>query len=132
MKMKVELHGKRKFNIKIGNFTVVSDLPREKGGENAGPTPSELFVGSLGACVALYCVNYLETAGLDPSELSADIDWSFAEDRPNRVDKVSVSVKIPHAELGKRKNAVLAAAKACTIHNTLQNPPEIAISVDGK
>jgi uncharacterized OsmC-like protein len=132
MKMKVELYGKRKFNIKIGNFKVITDLPREKGGEETGPTPSELFVASLGSCVALYCVNYLDTAGLDPSELSADIEWDFSEDRPSRVDKVSISLKIPHAELGKRKNAVLAAAKSCTIHNTLQNPPEITISVEGK
>jgi len=133
MKMSVGLTGNRSFNVKIRDFNVVTDLPAEKKGTNTGPTPSELFVASFSTCVALFVVSYLRTAELDPAGLTVDVDWDFSQERPSRIDRISMDISIPNARLGEREKAVLAAAKKCTVHNTLENPPSVIdIKVKGK
>ena len=130
MKQNVKFEGKRKFKATINGHEVWTDLPKEKGGDNAAPTPSELFIASLGCCTALFVERYLKTAKLNAEGLSIEIDWEFAEDR-SRIGKMDFSIHVPNAELGARKKAVLAAAEKCTLHGTLHNCPEIRVSVKG-
>jgi hypothetical protein len=40
--------GGKRFIMKVRGHDIVTDLPDLKGGEDAGPTPSELFIASLG------------------------------------------------------------------------------------
>ena len=40
------------YEIRIGGHRVRVDQPMESGGHDRGPTPTDLFVGSLAACVA--------------------------------------------------------------------------------
>ena len=131
MTTKVEFAGKRKFKITTRNHEVVTDLPERGGGDDSAPTPSELFTASIGSCVGLYVARYLETAKLNPEGLSIDLDWEFAKD-PSRISNIAMTIRVPNAELGARKKAVIAAANKCTIHQTLHNHPEIKISVEGE
>jgi len=132
MKTRVEYMGKRKFKIKVRDFEVITDLPEDKGGEDSSPTPTELFMGSFAACVALYAVNYINTAKLDPKGFAIDMDWDFSEDRPRRVEHCSFVINVPNSELGQREKAVKAAAEKCVIHNTLHNPPQVTFEIEGK
>lgn len=131
MNMKVEFSGKRKFTIKIREHEITTDLPEKQGGDNTAPTPTELFVSSLGACVGLYVSRYLETAKLDPSGLSINMDWDFSENK-KKVGYVNFSISAPKAVLGQRKRAVLLAAEQCLVHNTLRDNPDMRISVEGE
>ena len=131
MKTKVEFAGKRKFKITVRNHQIVTDLPEKGGGDDSAPTPSELFVASVGSCAALFVSRYLETAKLNPEGLSIDLDWEFAEDS-SRISDIAMSICVPNAELGARKKAVIAAADKCVIHQTLRNYPEVKISVEGE
>jgi uncharacterized OsmC-like protein len=131
MKMKIDFKGNRKFSIQAGDHEIWTDLPEAKGGENVAVTPSELFVASIGSCVSLFILRYLQTAGLDPEGLSVDVDWDFSEDRKS-IGRIDISVKTPNAVLGARKKAVIAAGKRCTLHNTLHSDPEISINVESE
>ena len=130
MKTHVDFLGKRKFKIKARDFEVVADLPEQKGGDNTAPTPPELFMASLGSCIGVFAASYCDTAGMDSTGMSIDMDWEMAEDG-SRVENIEVHLNVPNAELGARKKALLAVAKKCVIHNTLHNPPEITIEIVG-
>ncbi len=123
--------GKRKFKALVRGHELAADLPVENGGEDSAPTATETFIASLGMCVALFAMRYLETAGLDPRGLNVKVDWDFSEDK-KRVGQISFAVNAPNAVLGARKNALRAAAGKCTLHNTLLHHPEIAITVEGE
>jgi putative redox protein len=43
--------GRDRFGVRIRGHELVSDQPREDGGEDTGPTPTELFIAGLAACV---------------------------------------------------------------------------------
>ncbi|MGB2662252.1 MAG: OsmC family protein [Candidatus Omnitrophota bacterium] len=131
MEVKVEYLGKRKFKVIARGHEVMTDLPEKGGGEDSAPTPSELFIGSIGSCAALYVARYLETAKLDPEGLSVDMDWEFSEDK-SKISRVNMNIRVPNAELGARKKAVVAAANKCVIHQTLHDCLEININVEGE
>jgi uncharacterized OsmC-like protein len=127
---KINYLEKRKFKIEIGGHEVITDLPEKAGGDDSAPTPSELFIASIGSCASLFAARYLETAKLNPAGLSVNIDWDFSEDT-SRIASIAISINVPNAVLGARKKAVIAAAEKCVIHNTLKNYPEIKIDVEG-
>ena len=126
--MNIAFEGKRKFVSKVRGHEVVTDLPEPKGGDDAGPTPPELCVISLGTCIGVYAVSYLETAKLDPAGLGINIDWDYSVDK-KRIGKVKVDITVPNAELGARKKGLLAAVDQCIIHNTFREHPEIEIEI---
>jgi putative redox protein len=49
----VRLREGTKVTIDAGNHTFITDEPLDSGGLDLGPTPMDLLVGALGACVAV-------------------------------------------------------------------------------
>ena len=130
MKVQVEYTGGRSFKTQLGDHAIITDLPETKGGENAGPTPSELFITSLATCMGIYATSYLHTAKLNTEGFAIDVDWDYSEDH-QRIGKIDVTVTVPNAELGARKKALMAAMGKCVMHNTIQDEPEINTIIAG-
>ncbi|HPS19967.1 MAG TPA: OsmC family protein [Candidatus Omnitrophota bacterium] len=128
MKMRINFEGKRKFVAETRGFEIAVDVPQEKGGDNTAPMPPEYLVASLGSCMGIFATAYLKNAGLETSGFSIDMDWDLSADG-NRVGRISAVINTPKTALGDRKNAMLAAASKCLIHNTLRECPEIKIEL---
>ena len=129
MKAEISFLGGKRFKAKIRDFEIETDLPQERGGANGAPTPSELFIASLGTCTGLTVMNYLENAGVSSEGLRIDVDWEFAKE-PHRIGKALITIQGLSQEAKKRKAAVLKMAQHCTVHTTLENKPEISIEVE--
>jgi OsmC-like protein len=50
-------------------------------GQDAGPTPTELFAASLAACVGFYAERFLRRHGLEPDRLRVDCHATMSTDR---------------------------------------------------
>ena len=122
--VKVDFSGKKSFAIKVREHEVITDLPLEQGGDNAAPTPPELFVASIGSCMGIYALSYLKTAGMDSEGLSLSLDWDFDKSK-KKIGSIKVTISAPKADLGERKAALISAAEKCLLHNTLYEAPEI-------
>lgn len=122
--MKVDLSGKKSFAVKVREHEVLTDLPLEYGGGNTAPTPTELFVSSIGSCMGMYALSYLKTAGMDSEGLSLSLDWDLDKSK-KRIQSINVTISAPKAGLGPRKAALISAAEKCLLHNTFHEPPEI-------
>ncbi|MEV0189588.1 OsmC family protein [Kitasatospora purpeofusca] len=103
------------------------DQPVDDGGQDGGPTPTELFAASLASCVAFYAGRYLTRHGVDPDGLRVDADFTMAADRPARVAEMTLTVVPPEDLAPARYPALLAVASHCTVHNTLHRPPAVRI-----
>lgn len=117
------------YAIVTRGHTVLVDQPAEAGGAVTAATPTELFVGSLASCVAFYAGRFLQRHGLDRHGLSVSADFTMAADRPARVAAVQVRITVPDGVPPERRAALLAVASHCTVHNTLQRPPGVAIDL---
>jgi len=118
-----------RFLIGIRGHVVVVDQPVEDGGEDTAPTPTELFVSSLAACVAFYARRYLDRHGLPTRGLGVDVDYEMAT-RPTRVGRITVRFRLPDGVPDEKLAALVAVASHCTVHNTLDNPPAFRIDLD--
>jgi OsmC-like protein len=71
-----------RFELQVRGHRLVCDQPVADGGSDQGPTPTELFVASLTACVAFYAGRFLARHDLDPDGLRVDCDFTMSADRP--------------------------------------------------
>lgn len=114
--------------IRIRGHDLVSDQPMDAGGEDAGPTPTELFVAGLAACVGFYAERFLRRHGAADG-LSVTCDFAMSQDRPSRVSSVDLRIDVPGSLREDLRDALLRAVDHCTVHNSLRTPPAVRIEI---
>ncbi len=98
------------------------------GGRDRGPTPPEVFVASLGSCVAAFVAQYCERNGVNTTDLSVDVAFDKADD-PSRLVNLKVTVNLPHGECKQRKAALQRVAEHCPVHETISTLGGIEIEI---
>ena len=119
-----------RFSIAVRGHVLHVDQPVDGGGEDTAPTPTELFVASLASCVAFYARRYLKRHGLPEDGLSVSAEADMGS-KPSRVASMRVTVTLPAGVPEEKRQALLAVASHCTVHNTLTNAPEVVVELAG-
>jgi putative redox protein len=130
--IEVEHQAERSARVHIGSHVLVVDQPFDEGGWDLGPTPTELFVARLAACVEDYAARFLARLELEPEGLRVECQFELSEGRPARVSRVELKVVVPVDFPISRRDALLAVVRHCTVHNSIQQAPEVAIAMDKK
>ena len=123
----VHVEGDR-FELAVRHHRLHTDQAIEDGGGDTAPTPVELFISSLAACAAVYARGYLVRHDLPTDGLCVEADFSMAS-RPTRVGTISIRIEVPIGVPADKWGAMLAVARHCTIHNTLEVPPTVTIDL---
>ena len=121
--------GGDRYAVEVRGHELIVDQPADTGGTDVGPTPVELFVASLASCVAHYAGGYLARHHICRDGLRVDTTWQMAQDRPARVASIALRITPPSALPPGRLPALLAVARACTVHNSLERVPDVSIEV---
>lgn len=116
-----------RLRVEARGHEIFTDQPREDGGGDTAPTPTELFLSGLAACVAFYAERFLRRNGITPSGLKVSCEYEWAEN-PHRVGGIALAVEAPGLPAGKRP-AFERVIEHCTVHNTLARPPSITTRV---
>jgi uncharacterized OsmC-like protein len=128
IEVNVEHQGGVKFEVKARKHMIACDQPPENGGLDEAMTPPELLLAALGTCAGFYAAQYLKKFNL-PSEAVRVRVTADKEKGPARLDNFRIEVALA-AELSPEHQAgVERAVHHCLIHNTLLNPPKIAIEI---
>ena len=117
-----------RFAIAIRGHVVLVDQPVADGGEDTAPTPTELFVAGLVSCVGFYARRYLARHDLPTGGLTVTGSWTMAS-RPARVDRIHIELALPDGVPAERRDALLAVASHCTVHNTLVEQPDVEVTL---
>jgi putative redox protein len=120
-------HGDR-FTIVIRGHEVTIDQPFDAGGTDAGPTPTELYVGGLASCVAFYAGRFLDRHAIERDGFSVACEWEMANERPNRVGRIEIRLELPSGFPSKHHDRLMAVVEHCTVHNSMVQIPEIVIT----
>lgn len=116
------------FVIDVRAHFLTVDQPYADGGQDLGPTPTELFVASLAACVGFYAERFLRRHDIAPEGLRVDCDFELGE-RPARVERIDIKLRLPPGFPESRREALMAVVEHCTIHNSLTRPPTVGIEL---
>lgn len=106
------------FETDIGQHKVLSDVPPTMGGKDRAPTPPQLFVASLGACIGAFVAAYCGSSGINPEELHVDVSFEVA-DHPIRLRDLKATVCLPQGSCRGRERAVQRAAEHCPVHSSI-------------
>ncbi|MFN3324560.1 MAG: OsmC family protein [Bryobacteraceae bacterium] len=128
MQVRVEYKGGVRFEAEARGHRVVCDQPPSNGGEDAGMTPPEFLLVSLGTCAGFYAAQYLRTRGLPADNLEVLVSAEKAT-APARLDRFEITVKLGPLE-PRHVDGVTRAVRSCLIHKTLEHSPEVGLCVE--
>ncbi len=117
------------FDIHVRGYRLVSDEPVTLGGDDEGPTPTELMVAGLAACAADEVVQSLidESISFDLTEVEADFAWDA---EGHRVASVLLSITLPDKITESTKQRVLLAMLSCPARRMLTEPPTVTYELN--
>ena len=123
-------HRGDRFAIAIRGHVLHVDQPEPDGGTDTAPSPTELFVASLASCVAFYARRYLQRHDLPQDGLVVTAQ-AMSGAKPSRVASMTITLTLPDGVPEDKRQALLAVASHCTVHNTLTHPPEVLVQLAG-
>lgn len=126
--IRVEQAGSQEFRISVRTHQISADNVIDEGGDDRGPRPTELLVGSLGACIGMAIARYCQTIDQDTDSISIYLTYDL-KDRPRRIANIVADIELPADFPESRKSALKGIITSCPIHNTLLLPPEIDIEI---
>lgn len=141
MPVDIVLDSGTRATIKVRHHQWQADEPVESGGTDTAPTPGELMLGALGACMAITCRLYAERKGWDLRRVEVKLDYERFKggDYPQHqgseafVHEVREAL-VFHGELDARQRKRLRdIAGKCPIHRLLEYPTyfvELALAED--
>ena len=127
MEVKIQHLGGVRFAAATRGHRLVSDQPVSNSGSDAGMTPPELLLASLGTCAGYYAVQYLKNHSLECPGLEVVVSAEKAK-QPARVGSFKIDVMAPGLA-AEHEGGVVRAVNACLIHNTLLHAPAIETAV---
>ena len=114
--------------VRAGHHVLVTDLPQDRGGHDAGASPTELFVAALAACAADQARAFLHTHGRPDAGLEIGCHYDLA-DQSDRVESIQLTVRIPQSLDPAEKAALVRAIDSCAVHASIAQPADLQVVV---
>jgi putative redox protein len=103
-------------HVRAHGFTV-DELPAV-GGEDAGPTPHDLYDAALGACKALTVVWYANRKQIPLDDVAVTVERDDADERGGNY-RLRTKLRLTGALTDAQREELLAVAGKCPIHRLM-------------
>ncbi len=123
--VEITFPGGKRVDATLGAHTIHTDQPIASGGQDAAPSPFELFLASLATCAGFYVLGFCQTRGI--SMRGIRIVQHAQSDPDGRLAQVELEILLPPEFPAKYRQAVALAAEACKVRTTLSVPPVVLI-----
>lgn len=123
MAMEISFPGGKKVNAQVNGFTIKTDQSKKDGGDDTAPTPSFLFLASLGTCAGIYALNFCEKRKMDTEKLKLVLDFE-SDPKTHMVKKVLMKLMLPPDFPEKYIPAIIKVMDLCHVKKHLHEPPE--------
>jgi putative redox protein len=124
VEIQAELTEGMRVSLSNGRHTWLSDEPAEKGGDDTGPTPYELLLGSLASCTLITLVMYARRKGIDLRGVTARYEHAKVpapHGQTGVVDQLTGYVSIDGEYDDPVKERLEQIVSRCPVHRTIEN-----------
>jgi ribosomal protein S12 methylthiotransferase accessory factor len=128
MEIVATLLGCKRFDARVGHFTVHTEQPHESGGEDSAPDPFALFLASLATSAGVYVGAFCAARRISTDGIRI-IEHTDSDAEGKRLVRVTLEIELPSSFPAQYRDAVVRAAGACKVKNTVVDPPELRITV---
>ncbi len=120
--------------IQARTFSWRGDEPLAAGGTDVGPTPYEILLGGLAACIAITLRLYANHKGISLGEVDVTLEFDrvHADDcvgcderADGWIDRIQTHVTIRGSFDEPQRNRLTQVAQRCPVHKTLANGVQI-------
>jgi putative redox protein len=126
MAMEISFPGGKKVDAQYEGFTIKTDQSKKNGGDGTAPTPTFLFLTSLGTCAGIYALNFCEKREIDTAKLKLLVDFE-SDPKTHMVKKVAMKLTLPPNFPEKYAPAIIKAINLCHVKKYLHEPPEFEV-----
>lgn len=116
-----------------GRHEWLADEPLDKGGEDTGPSPYEMLLGSLAACTLITLVLYTRHKGIDLAGVSARYGHEKVpapEGQKGMVDRLTSHVTIRGEYDEPTRKRLEQIVGRCPVHKTIENGAHVVDEVE--
>jgi len=128
MHVKVSYKSGMQYEAEARGHRVLCDQPVDAGGEDAGMTPPELLLVSLGTCAMYYAANYLRMHKLSADGMTLTVGADKAAN-PARLGAFRIAIDLPGNMEERHVEGARRSAEKCLVKNTLLLSPPIELTV---
>ncbi len=116
--------------IGVRQFTFMADEPLDGGGTDLGPKPTEVMLGSLGACAVITAKLYAQRKGWDLQGMEVSLEMERVDPtsypdqagNSNFLHVIHKQYKFQGALTDEQKTRLMEIAGKCPVARLLQNP----------
>ncbi len=125
--IEVRFPGGRRVEAVVGSHAVLTDQPVAAGGEDAGPSPFDLFLASLATCAGYYALRFCQERQIGAAGLGVSMEVE-RDPSQKRVAKLRIAVRLPEGFPERYREAILRAIGQCAVKRHLEEPPAIDLA----
>ena len=122
MEITVKPAGGRVVEAIVGDHTVRTDQPVKDGGGGTAPSPSDLFLASIAACVGYYVLDFCLGRKI-PTDGIGVLMRTHNNEEKKLMDRIELEITLPPEFPDKYEEAVVRAADLCWVKKHIQNAP---------
>lgn len=104
--------------VHVRNHLISVDGTVEEGGEDAGPSPHDLYDAALGACKALTLVWYAKRKGIPVEDIQVTVDRDASEERKG-LYRLATTIHLGGDLSEAQRQDLLAVAEKCPVHKLM-------------
>ena len=123
MEMDISFPGGKKVDSHFKGFCVNTDQPKKAGGDDTAPSPTELFLASIGTCAGYFALTFCEKRKLNIDKLKIKLDFQ-ANKKTYMIENIVVKITLPPDFPEKYKDALIKAVDVCHVKKHFTDPPE--------
>ena len=109
---------KMKHTVSVRQHAFVVDEPESNGGEDAGPTPHELFDSALGACKALTVLWYAKRKHIPLEDIKVSVERDDSEERSG-IYRLLATLALTGPITEEQRRELLNVAAKCPVHRLM-------------
>ena len=120
--------GRLKQTVAMRGHTLVSDEPKDEGGDDSGPSPQELLAASLASCTAITMEMYAKRKGWEVGDVAVHVDYEPAQrGSPTRF---RMTVDFPKEVPEDQRERLMQIGAKCPVHRVLEGEVMFEESVE--
>lgn len=105
---------------------IVVDEPREDGGTDTGPRPTQLLASSLAGCTAITIELYADRKGWALPTLEVAVEME--SDEKQMPTSFAVEVALPEGLDDEQRRKLMVIAEKCPVHRVLEHGAAITVA----